>query len=167
MSALTLPGGIPGLLRRGSPVVIRLGSDVAVSGVIVLPGYAVYRNGGAEGSWEYGAHTGTLTDDLLDGDEESTALDLTDATGRAHAAWWLDAACDRAGTWAGAHMWHLRVELDGVRRFGPWTSEPRGYCCFALAEIDPADLRLLPDGSRWVDAEALRRVVLHVAGVAP
>jgi hypothetical protein len=37
----------------------------------------------------------------------------------------------------------------------------------ALADLDPNDVRLLPDGSRWVDAEALRRVVLHVAGVTP
>ena len=29
------------------------------------------------------------------------------------------------------------------------------------------DVRRLPDGSRWIDAEALRRVVLHVAGVTP
>ena len=34
-----------------------------------------------------------------------------------------------------------------------------------LADLDPNDDRRLPDGSRWVDAEALRRVVLHVAGV--
>jgi hypothetical protein len=36
-----------------------------------------------------------------------------------------------------------------------------------LADLDPNDDRLLPDGSRRVDAEALRRVVLHVAGLAP
>jgi hypothetical protein len=35
----------------------------------------------------------------------------------------------------------------------------------ALDDLDPEDPRLLPDGSRWVDAEALRRVVCHVAGV--
>jgi hypothetical protein len=34
-----------------------------------------------------------------------------------------------------------------------------------LATLDPNDPRLLPDGSRWVDAEALRLVCLHVAGL--
>jgi hypothetical protein len=34
-----------------------------------------------------------------------------------------------------------------------------------IADLDPTDHRRLPDGSRWVDAEALRRVVIHVAGL--
>jgi hypothetical protein len=32
----------------------------------------------------------------------------------------------------------------------------------ALGEIEPTDDRRLADGSRWVDAEALRLVALHV-----
>ena len=32
----------------------------------------------------------------------------------------------------------------------------------ALAHLDPTDPRTLPDGSRWVDAEALRLVCLHL-----
>ena len=99
---ILLPGSIPGLLRRGSPV------------------------------------------------------RLVDPTGRAHATWWLDratrgvpdhmaASCaplmldDDAREWTGAHMRHL----------------------------DPHDDIRLPDGSRVVDALALRAVVLRVAGVTP
>jgi hypothetical protein len=70
---LTLPGSIPGLLRRGSPVTHIDGSRLVVveidgdnaklpSGWVLPSGWAFTR--------------------LL-------ALDLTDATGRAHAAWWL------------------------------------------------------------------------------
>jgi hypothetical protein len=97
-------------------------------------------------------------------------LDLTDATGRAHAAWWL---ADRYGRdhdeipvagplHRGSGEWVMyaptSARADDWLRFGP-KSVP------SLADLDPADHRLLPDGSRWEEAEALRRVVLHVAGV--
>jgi len=64
---LTLPGTIPGLLRRGSPVIHALlwsgvVHEVAESSAVVCTTCYAMRD---------------------------LALDLTDATGRAHAAWWL------------------------------------------------------------------------------
>ena len=159
-AALTLPGTIPGLLRRGSPVTHIDGSRLVV---VELDGDDAKLPSG----WAYTR--------LLD-------LDLTDATGRAHAAWWL------GGVGASLHLacdGHRRWELHGGERpresacrawegIGPDARRLRGVPpeygwdaedVPALATLDPADPRLLPDGSRWVDAEALRRVCLHVAGL--
>lgn len=71
----TLPGDIPGLLRRGSPLRVRGARTVAV---VLFDGRVAY------------ATKGALDDDVLG----AVALDLTDPTGRAHAAWW---ALDRDG----------------------------------------------------------------------
>jgi hypothetical protein len=49
----------------------------------------------------------------------------------------------------------------------PFAAEDGWIIVPTLADLDPADPRLLPDGSRLVDALALRRVVLHVAEVTP
>lgn len=69
MSAdLTLPGDIPGLLRRGSPVVNRA-SFHAVVVRWLHNDWAVSTDRGMAGL-------------------SNVALDLTDPTGRAHAAWW-------------------------------------------------------------------------------
>jgi hypothetical protein len=109
------------------------------------------------------------------------ALDLTDATGRAHAAWWL--AGQRGETNPVEAAWRFVPEqaaqemssIDGSH-FGMIEYEPALWMCGAsgwtadegpLSDLDASDDRLLPDGSRWVDAEALRRVVLHVAEVTP
>lgn len=156
---LTLPGTIPGLLRRGSPVWHpRLGAKTPC---VVVACHTNDRTARVGYPWPIDGEDGdTWALDALD-------LDLTEATGRAHAAWWLDTACDRAGTWCGALGWRFRQYSEVEWRFGPWSSLPDGYTCRALADLDPSDPRLLPDGSRWVDAEALRLVVLHVAGVTP
>ena len=85
MSALlnTIPGDIPGLLRKWPPVLVMIDSDKApVRGVVIDP---------------------TIEPDEPDlrclvwnernGRDNKAAmfvrLDLTDATGRAHAAWWV------------------------------------------------------------------------------
>ena len=79
---ITLPGSIPGLLRRGSPVI---GSgkfagrrgvivDASLGGSHVVVAFEATATADASGEW--------LPRAELD-------LDLTDATGRAHAAWWL------------------------------------------------------------------------------
>ena len=117
---LTLPGTIPGLLRWCSPV-INLDRRCIVHNSAVHNGY---------GRINIGADVVVLP--------EEVALDLTDATGRAHAAWWLAATLGMAD---------------------PCATVP------SLVGLDANDDRRLPDGSRWVDAEALRRVALHVAGV--
>lgn len=77
----TLPGDIPGLLRRGSPIVY-VGPDRRRHGWIGLI-EQVYPDGQARIAWNAGVH----------GVERlgHVALDLTDATGRSHAAWWASA----------------------------------------------------------------------------
>lgn len=93
-------------------------------------------------------------------------LDLTDATGRAHAAWWLG-KCHEAAEfppeygqpWWFAHQkgWMLAIDFDCWLYFDSRNTP-------GLTGLDPDDERLLPDGSRWVNAEALRRVCMIVAG---
>lgn len=189
MSALTLPGSIPGLLRRGSPVrtVKHAGtglfrSDFAgvvfdlQSPVVDERSAPVDRRGppGAVlASFPGGPPFWAATKYL--------ALDLTDATGRAHAAWWM--AGEVGAAWVLSCDGFRRWELHGgerprhslsrawqgigaeMRRMGMASSD--WLDCPALDDLDPNDPRLLPDGSRFVDALALRRVCLHVAGVTP
>lgn len=86
MTDLTLPGDIPGLLRRGSPVVafglrcVVLGPDE--------PGrwgpWLVASNGDWPDTMGYPAQAVAIRSCR----ESELALDLTDPTGRAHAAWW-------------------------------------------------------------------------------
>jgi len=153
---LTLPGSIPGLLRRGSPVFVGLRQEPTV--VREIDGSLV------------GVYVG-----WLDATDHRINLDLADATGRAHAAWWamgLDYGCvlplrmisspfsDRAAVPC----------LTGYPQDAGWAAAKVaghnvGTAVPSLTGLDHHDPRLLPDGSRWVDAEALRRVVLHVAGL--
>lgn len=167
---LTLPGTIPGLLRRCSPVAImRDGGKVSAFGVVVdqpsdrVTWVRVLRDHDDEGPSPW--------------DRDCVALDLTDATGRAHAAWWL------AGTFAGemerqsalsvwrhregaGRAWRLEGAAGSERRFlARYTGCSFDVVVLTLSDLDPNDDTRLPDGSRRVDAEALRRVVLHVAGV--
>ena len=169
MTAVTLPGAILGLLRRGSPVTLRprVYGDVTLmhggQGVVhdAARGVAVVDTfGGSPRVVRYG--------------REDVALDLTDPTGRAHAAWWLVRSHHPQG---GTALW--RVADAGLRWWRlSWVSTGWGgndgglgsevYAPLdvpALDHLNPDDTRL-PDGSRWVDAEALRLVCLHVAGVS-
>jgi len=91
-------------------------------------------------------------------------LDLTDATARAHLAWWLDAA----------YVPSLACPSEAVfRREGNgWMLDSgpgRGVIGWVpeqlVVAIDPDDARLLPDGSRLADALALSLVARHVAGL--
>lgn len=85
MSAdLTLPGSIPGLVRFATPLV-----DLADS----------LHRGVAVGTYAEGRYADHVFACWISGDSERVplvrvALDLTDATGRAHAAWW---ALERGG----------------------------------------------------------------------
>ena len=171
-SDLTLPGTIPGLLRKCSPVHV----DGRGGGVVVdKPGDKV--------GWFRVLCDGC--EDEPDAESRSCVhLDLTDATGRAHAAWWLalrevppshhlDPA---AVSWSRAPAqasfgWAMRwlaraLAGDGSLTGSWWTgSKVSLVSSHLLADLDPADDRRLPDGSRWVDAEALRLVCLHVHAV--
>ena len=117
----TLPGSIPGLLRRGSPVLFG-----------ALPGVVV-RTGRLAVAWLTGD---PHVDQLVQAD--GVALDLSDATGRAHAAWYVAAHVDD---------YH---GLDDVLGEGHYT---------AIVNAD--------NGGDMDDEEiaALRRVCLHVAGL--
>ena len=119
-----LPGDIGGLLRRGSPtldgVVIALGVDG------VGEHYAMVAN--------------TETETVYCEPLADIALDLTDATGRAHAAWWALVQPD----------W-----LDRVWEFGEYT---RGQFCEAVTAAQRrADMTT-------DQIETLRRLVLRLAG---
>ena len=157
MADLILPGTIPGLLRRGSPVIAPVSKRVRVLGRRALV---------------EGEHLDTGLVLLADGaleDASDLRLDLTDATGRAHAAWWLEGQAPRWRTMMagrlGGEMLRLLECVETHKFLGSDEREARGRVRLVLNDLDPNDPRLLPDGSRYVDAEALRRVVLHVAGV--
>lgn len=165
--SLTLPGSIRGLLRRGSPVLVPLprvrksclrglvdGVDIDSDGVWVLT--------------RDGAPTMWVPSDI--------ALDLEVDTGRAHAVRWWNSQrqrslyiCDPSfGYMTSPAVRYLSAgrHLHAVSRS---VGRP-GYLEIAdvvpsLAELDPNDPRLLPDGSRRVDAEALLLVCRHVAGL--
>lgn len=161
MADTTLPGTIAGLLRKGSPC-IEMGGTPSV---IVNVGDEV-----AAIAQEDGGIT-VVYDDV---DLSELFLDLADPTGRAHAAWWVAEHHCRiaprllvaaAMTYAtdgheDLRRWSLRMVLADDRAPHAYDTAWDAAC----ADLDPADPRLLPDGSRLVDALALQRVVLHVAG---
>ena len=169
---LTLPGSIHGLLRRGSPVFYR---DEESSWTVLW----------IDGDEGCAAPVGEVPLGLW-GMGDDFALDLTDATGRAHAAWWLAAnlpAWARPAKDPTSAAWVGCLSTDGgadsrdaghaVATLRYDNSRAHWYrlrgpdpISDALRHLDPDDPRTLPDGSRWVDAEALRRICLHVAGVA-
>lgn len=167
---LLIPGSIPGLLRRGSPVVfysVRDAVAVTVSGVVV----------------DVGPDRATVAsaDRALVGSRAlmDLSLDLSDATGRAHAAWWLSRGC-----WEGAPDGDPSARTIYWRARETWSGDPvptlflstpefgRGDILWTLsrvptlADLDPTSDERLPDGSRLVDALALARVVLARSGVA-
>lgn len=146
---------IEGLFRRCSPVVDRFTGKRGVLAVQESPG--VWRV-----IWDdqHGIglrHLSTL------------ALDLTDATGRAHAAWWLH-------KWARTQGMVVLLAVEnalGLWLQAGWSDSDRRVFWDSLddwlylsGDLDPNDLRLLDDGGRWVDAEALKLVCVHVAGIA-
>ena len=85
MSPLTLPGTIPGLLRRCSPVVAH---------VSMAAGDVFFAAGARAVVFDVDPDAGLLS---IEGGWFAPAqwsLDLSDPTGRAHAAWWVIAKCD-------------------------------------------------------------------------
>ncbi len=130
MSTLTLPGTIPGLLRRGSPLLAhRLGGN--------FPGVTTHIK-------HYGNPMVYLDEGLLvECLPEHVALDLTDPTGRAHAAWWLVAGR------AWSELEDIVERLTGNCDLGAWL-----------------DWFTMPDQSVSQEMIAeLRLVCLHVAGL--
>lgn len=185
-SDLTLPGDIPGLLRRGSPVLRHpLGSPVVPSIEAALcHGVEMRPRRGGDGEELCVDLGGDYPAPMRWWPAARVSLDLTDPTGRAHAAWWL-------ARWWQQHrasgatvyplmgtVWH-RCGDTSWRLSWCYTDTTWGLVVPSapsyvevptladMAGVAPDDPHTLPDGSRWVDAEALRRVVLHVAGRTP
>jgi hypothetical protein len=182
---LTLPGKIPGLLRRGSPVILHKRHYPVDWGTRGVCGHKVRRAvWGVLWDLSWGEYSPTQRNKI--------ALDLTDATGRAHAAWWLAShfgdkvAESLSAWWMGRDTSTCPTAPMVFRVTRPsWLPDGFGLTCWdgqgrrpgwspndamlevpALATLDPRDDLRLPDGSRWVDAEALRLVCLHVAGLS-
>ena len=171
---LTLPGG-HGWIRGCSPVIWDAPDGGRYQGVV-----GNLYDGGARviitqpypvRSADYREREGTLG---------ALGLRLQDATGRVHATWWLaehfEGTIGHGVTWG--RTWHNRRKrwallIHQVRCYHFHPEEDhrsRWYVAVSsLASLDGNDPRTLPDGSRWVDAEALRLVCLHAAGleVAP
>lgn len=181
MSRPTLPGTIPGLLRVGSPVIHWNGNRERGDS----------RKATIIHTWEDDGQTKFIDARMDPCDEEDwfcrsvdssgaiprqLDLDLTNATGRAHAAWWLAAQYGKTFIKCRA-IWY-----PGMRRHSDDWTLTDGNCSLrystdsgratsadelvpSLAGLSSFDPRRLPDGSRWVNAEALRLACLHVAGV--
>lgn len=128
MTALTLPGDIPGLLRRGSPVLWSTNRGVVVY-VPPIERQAVYCV----------LESDVITRECLYAD---IALDLSDPTGRAHAAWFIRDGLIGVG-------WD---QLLGESRITG--DHARSAYEHAINCIDMLDDEI----------DILRRVVLHLAG---
>lgn len=97
----TLPGDIPGLLRRGSPVMYGTRARV-------VEDVGDFRLGGLHLAQEQFA---------------TCRLDFSDPTGRVHAAWWIRSkSTEGSAIWAsiGREDWHL---TDLAERNAPMTPE--------------------------------------------
>jgi hypothetical protein len=163
MTTLTLPGDIPGLLRVCSPVILPGGHG---RGVVV----AIDSASTTVQSTESAGMPMLCRADLMH-------LSLIDATGRAHAAWWLGAQLGvehHGGVARYAHTEATEYGPDG-QTLASETNFVWGLGCEAydiltpdlealIDDLDWDDARTLPDGSFWIEAEVLRRFVLHVAG---
>lgn len=182
---LTLPGDIPGLLRRCSPVLDPINN---LSGIVLTDpaGTALVADVAMRATIGRPPGVGGWTCDGL-------LLDLGDATGRAHAARWLYEG-HALNPHRGVSVWWIGRDTSTYRSAprdlrissppswveggdGPGNDDSLTFWAEgrapgigrpvqvpALASLDPNDPRLLDDGSRRVDAEALRLVCLHVAG---
>jgi|GEM_PF-3302677 len=168
MSELTLPGSIPGLLRRGSPVIALVGRARADTRGLCF-GHGLDHTGTLIGTQREGVVWYGLGD---------VRLDLSDLTGRAHALLWLT-TCDVAAlesiaddmtgpivdalywAWAG---WEDDTGAPLGWELNLWNARYFFLNDDLLVDLNHRDVDTLADGSRAVDAEALRRIVLHVAG---
>ena len=168
---LRFPGSVPGVLRRGSPGLVIAGLyQVVVAGLVYQGAPGEVTHADCVGLFTVARHT------LRD-----VYLDLTDATGRAHLAWWLaEQTAEPKGAFAA--LWYGTPDGSMGQRAGIWRLSFRSLSwpmtpsscgrqvytardCPALAALDPDDARLLPDGSRLVDALALSLVARRVAGL--
>lgn len=132
MTGPTLPGSIPGLLRRGSPALVPVSARVRAVGLRALVGGLGVDHDGVWVITDNGARWEAPAD---------VALDLSDATGRAHAAWFV------------------------VGKTSPETLDACAVTPMEWRTVREAAVYGLPMSPASIDA--LRRVCLHVAGVTP
>lgn len=190
MIDLTLPAKIPGLIRRGSPVIathrtyccIPKGTRGVARGLSRPRVYSV--------AWDAQAKAlhPEYADTYSPAQQWTLGLDLTDETGRAHATWWLEERV-YSGRFVPGERQALAFEdlADEVHRSGPdgiiddieygfraWRLGDTWFCgsddgpeygteISVLGDLDPLDARTIDDGSRWVDAESLRLICQYVA----
>lgn len=182
-----LPGDMhPELLRRCSPVVAPDDIETWNEGTIPATATGIVHTVGSDPECDNpGLGEVSIAWEGLHAEEPvsagSVALDLRDATGRAHATWWL-ASRHESTAWltpcVGESLWQYAAADSHPEGEGwPWSGWYLGDRFFCtedggegiyvprLADLNPEHPRLLPDNSRWVDAEALRLVCLHVAGL--
>ena len=126
----SLPGDILGLLRRGSPVLWRDEETPYIAAWVGPWPDADIEDGAIVQAAPSGYGLICIEDRA-----GSFALDLTDATGRAHAAWWAN---ERAQT-------HL------------WPTDPRG-------EDEAVMLAMLGQPMTPTQIDTLARLVLRLAG---
>lgn len=91
---------------------------------------------------------------------ENPVVDLTDATGRAHAAWWAKSKAPEALWLLNALGLWLEQGWGDHDRWVFWTALRDGPVDLAI--LKPFTATRLPDGSRLVDALALKAVVEHL-----
>lgn len=116
--------------------------------------------------------------------ESCVSMSAGDSGSPADAGWCIDLESE-AGRWHAIRGLALHVGPSWVAQWGALTLE-FGVCrtfpeaslmvqharigrwdrSGPISGLDTNDPTLLPDGSRWVDAEALARVLLHVLGGA-
>ncbi len=168
VATLVLPGAVQGLLRPGT------------SPIVFMPRQRyqdALRASGSRGTFlgldSRGWAVCVFGEEVEAHPLSCIALDLAEATGRAHATWWLasmvmpQAVATIAWLWCmGDGRWSLRSGDDWVTFRAPGSPEPslRRPEVSALASLDPYDRRKLPDESWMVNAEALQLICLHVKG---
>lgn len=140
-------------IREGSVAFLRKG-DHLMPCVVIEPDYLHLEHWFTApiGEWE---DSGVHCAHLVRSEEVGTLhLNLTDPTGRAHAAWALAVTigAGTAGQRTGLMTCHAvpSAEWFQMQGFGTWGA--------AIAHLDPSNTALLPDGSRRVDAQALQAV---------
>lgn len=150
MDELTLPGTIPGLLEVGSRV--------------VCDGQAWVITSAADLGWNITRVCDSLNDVAL---AHELDLALRHAASRDRAARWLvrHGNSNFLNRGPGLYASVSGVSFSTVPIYRAVFSAGQGVP--ALATLDPHDPRLLGDGSRWVDAEALRVCVLAECPLDP
>lgn len=162
LAALTAPATLPGVVRQGTPV-----REAPHCGPVPCHGLALHDQSfpSLDVFW-------LSEDEMCNVGFDDVAVDLTDATGRAHVAWAVAATVKHwptepdytTATWRAYRLHKAGAGLVECVGLGPGHWWPWTHHLFA--DLDPDDPTTLPDGSRLVDALALRAVALHVLGGA-